>query len=266
LALLRQKSGGDFPGELQVLDTGMLRPKKSLLAIFGITAQMDKVRKLTDLIPCESCSFKSCQYRRVPYKHTRDQIENVRWLPPRGYESANGQARHVSQLDRNAKYSISTRALRKWSQERLQLLMREDRTIDAHFRYEGTTCSNMGRRLEFDYHVELGSATEGYRITQLSCTPASDDAGHTYMCEYINDAEALMNAVKNEKPLLDKPLDDVLSWAREYSPAGCYCDKSSREHKWGLVLEVVHYALVQRENQMSNRKKDEDKILESQSW
>lgn len=168
-------------------------------------------------------------------------------------------------LDHNAKYSISPRALRKWSQERLQLRMRDDRAIDAHFRYEGTTCTNMGRRLEFDYHIKLSSAMEGYRITELSCSPAPDDTGHTYMCQYINDAEALMRAIKNEKPLIDKPLDDVLSWERQYSPVGCYCDKLSREHKWGLVLEVIHYALVQHENQMSDREKKEDKILELQS-
>jgi hypothetical protein len=264
--LLRRKSGGEFPGEIQVMDTGMLRPKKSLLAVFGITAQVDKVRKLTELIPCESCSMKSCQYRRVPYKYFRSQIENVRRLQVRGDESANGKTLNKSMLDRNAKYSISPRALRKWSQERLQLRMRDDRAFDAHFRYEGTTCSNMGRRLEFDYHIKLSSATEGYRITELSCRPAPDDTGHTYMCEYINDAEGLMHTIKNEKPLLDKPLDDVLSWEREYSPAGCYCDKSSREHKWGLVLEVIHYALVQHENQMSTREKTEDKILEPQSW
>ncbi len=144
--------------------------------------------------------------------------------------------------------------------------MRDDRTIDAHFRYEGTTCSNLGRLLEFDYHVELGTAKEGYRITELSCRPVPDDSGHAYMCQYMNGAEALMNAINNEKPFIDKPLNDVLNWEREYNPAGCFCDKSSRDHKWGLVLEVIHYALVQHENQTANREKEDDKILELQSW
>jgi hypothetical protein len=26
--------------------------------------------------------------------------------------------------------------------------------------------------------------------------------------------------------------------------AGCYCDAASRQHKWGLVLETIHYALL----------------------
>jgi len=42
-------------------------------------------------------------------------------------------------------------------------------------------------------------------------------------------------------------LNAVLSWRRAACAAGCYCEPSSREHKWGLVLETIHYALVQME-------------------
>jgi len=43
-------------------------------------------------------------------------------------------------------------------------------------------------------------------------------------------------------------LNAVLTWERPYDPSGCYCDLARREHKWGLVLEVIHYALVQHLN------------------
>ncbi len=76
--LIRQNNGSVFPGELHVMETGMLRPKKSLLAVFGITRQLDKVRNLAGLIPCENCSFSPCQYRRASYKHSLPQIEDVR--------------------------------------------------------------------------------------------------------------------------------------------------------------------------------------------
>jgi hypothetical protein len=33
--------------------------------------------------------------------------------------------------------------------------------------------------------------------------------------------------------------------------AGCYCEPNSRKHKWGLVLETIHYALVQKEGVMT---------------
>jgi hypothetical protein len=52
-----------------------------------------------------------------------------------------------------------------------------------------------------------------------------------------------MSRIAEEKPLIGRPLGDVLHWKREFSPTGCYCDRASRDHKWGLVLEVIHYAL-----------------------
>jgi hypothetical protein len=67
------------------------------------------------------------------------------------------------------------------------------------------------------------------------------------MCEYINNAEKLTAAIARECPLVGKPLNDVLMWKRPFSPAACYCDAESRMHKWGLVLEVIHYALAKRE-------------------
>lgn len=77
LHLIRREN---FREELQALDTGMLRPKKSLLAVFGITRQRDKVRNLAELMPCESCAMRDCQYRRKPHKYFRRQIEEVRQL------------------------------------------------------------------------------------------------------------------------------------------------------------------------------------------
>lgn len=59
----------DLPGPLEVFESGMLRPKKSLLAVFGITRHADRVRPLSGLVPCTSCSFAPCQFRRAPYRH-----------------------------------------------------------------------------------------------------------------------------------------------------------------------------------------------------
>jgi len=59
-----------FPGELEVLESGMLRPEKSLLAVFGLTRDLDKARHVSRLIPCERCSLPHCQYRRAVYKRS----------------------------------------------------------------------------------------------------------------------------------------------------------------------------------------------------
>ena len=176
-----------------------------MLALFGITKNVSKARSLKELIPCESCSLANCQYRRVPYKNPRRQIEDIRKLQSGNNEPSNGKALSESVLTQNAKYSVSQKALQKWSEERLQLNFLNDNSIEAKFRYEGTTCSNMGRKLEFDYQIKLSSQEEGYKITRLDCSHSNNDDGYKFMCEYLRNPEELMNKIENEKPLFGKP-------------------------------------------------------------
>ncbi|HEX5400354.1 MAG TPA: hypothetical protein VFY06_15005 [Verrucomicrobiae bacterium] len=244
--LIRQYGASHFNGRLEVLETGMLRPKKSLLAIFGITRDLEKARSLAKLVPCENCSLPDCRYRRAPYLHAPPQIEDVRALLSNAFDELNRQ-NGTSVCSSDAKYSVNPRALEKWARERLQLEATNNGSVEAKFRYEGTTCSNTGRALEFDYYVKLAPRENDYRILEMHCAPAPGDTGHQFQCEYLNNAESLMRSIAHEKPLLGRPLNDVLDWKREYNPSGCFCDLSRREHKWGLVFEVIHFALVQRD-------------------
>jgi hypothetical protein len=115
------------------------------------------------------------------------------------------------------------------------------------FRFDGTTCSSQGHPLAFEYALALSGPDDGYVIRQAVCRPATGDEGHTYMCAYLNDADTLMREISEEKPLLGRPINDVLSWSRDAAPAGCYCTASSRAHKWGLALEAIHFTLAQAE-------------------
>ena len=76
--LISQGNRLQFPGELAVLDTGMLRPKKSLLAVFGVTRDVEKARRFSKLIPCENCPLPGCQYRRTAYRRAPAQFEVIR--------------------------------------------------------------------------------------------------------------------------------------------------------------------------------------------
>ncbi len=252
--LIRPKNGRNLPGEIEVMDTGMLRPKKSLLALFGVTRRLDRLENLAKLVPCENCSLPACAYRRKPYQHAPPQIEDVRRLQPGQPAPAGAKIIPLSVLNHNAQYSLNPRALQKWSNERLKLKFPPGDGVEACFHYEGTTCSNLGRPLEFDYYVKLGPLDAGYPILNATCLPAPDDDGYTYQCEYLSDPDSLMNRIAGEKPLLGRPLNDVLTWERAYSPSGCYCDAERRAHKWGLVLEVIHFTLVQHEKNMIHEK------------
>jgi hypothetical protein len=107
----------------------------------------------------------------------------------------------------------------------------------------------MGRPLKFRYKVKLGPRREGYPIREQSCTPFEGDTGYESMCKYIEGPTELMTAINSEKPLHGARLNDLLKWCRGSSAAGCFCEPESREHKWGLVLETIHYALAQRERE-----------------
>jgi hypothetical protein len=233
------------PIPVEVLESGMLRPKKSLLAVFGVTRHVERVQRLTDLIPCENCSFLTCQYRRSPYRRAPEPSNPE--LSTLGGDRMADPVPTVIPLDRTATYTVNAKALQRWSDERLSMEYRADGTIDALFRYDGTTCTNMGRPLQFQYRVTLGPREEGYPIREQRCAPSDGDEGHTYMCRYMSNREHLMVAIDRERPLQGQPLNDVLTWARPVCGAGCYCEPDSREHKWGLVLETIHFALARRE-------------------
>ena len=209
-----------LPKPMEILESGALRPKKSQLGVFGLTRHVDRVRRITDLVPCENCAFTPCQYRRVPYRRVAA-TPAYSVLP----------------------YSVNAKALKRWASERLTLAPRADGQLDALFRYEGTTCTNMGRSLAFDYRVTLGPASDGYPILEQSCAPSPDDTGHTSMCGYLDHGAQLMTSIASEKPLMGQRLERVLTWKRPQGFAGCYCQEDSRQHKWGLVLETIHYAL-----------------------
>jgi hypothetical protein len=234
LELMKRTRKQSLPCQVDALDSGMLRPKKTQLAVFGLTRHADRLRRLTELVPCENCSYTPCQYRRAPYR---------RGPQPGDLEVCDS----VAVLDRKADYTVNTKALKRWAAERLSMQVCPDGSIEFLFRYDGTTCTNMGRPLTFDYNVKLGSRDEGYPIREQRCAPAAGDTGHAQMCQYLENRERLMTAIDREKPLIGQRLNAVLSWQRPTCAAGCYCDPLSREHKWGLVFETIHYALVQRE-------------------
>jgi hypothetical protein len=234
LELMKRTRNEHFPSPVEAFDSGMLQPKKTQLAVFGLTRHTERLQPLTRLVPCESCSFGPCQYRRAPYR---------RAPRPTGEEVPS----RVAILDPDAHYSVHRKALQRWADERLVLHDHPDGSLDAVFHYDGTTCNNMGRPIAFDYTVRLGPRAEGYPIREQRCAPSEGDTGHEYMCRYIEDPTALMSAIDTEKPLRGEPLNAVLSWRRAVNAAGCFCEAASREHKWGLVLETIHYALAQKE-------------------
>jgi hypothetical protein len=71
VSLVRLMQRRDWPAGLDfdVLPSGQLTPKKSHVALFGLALKSDRLRCLTEMIPCEDCCWHPCSFRRTPYRH-----------------------------------------------------------------------------------------------------------------------------------------------------------------------------------------------------
>ena len=147
-------------------------------------------------------------------------------------------------------YSFNENVLQKWTRERLNIEER-GRLLYAAFRYEGTTCMNTGHQLVFDFHITLERENDSFRIKTAQCLPAAGAQGFELMCDFIERGDEFIHSISEESPLKGKYLKDIFAWKRDYNPSACFCSSSSREYKWGLVYEVLHYALSGNK-QMSN--------------
>ncbi|MEM7393983.1 MAG: hypothetical protein AAF492_16715 [Verrucomicrobiota bacterium] len=234
---------------LEVLDSGMLRPKKSQLALFGLTRRTDLTRRLTDLIPCENCSLSNCQYRRKPYRISAQMAEEADAV-----EEAMkivGGLQQPSALTHDAAYALKPRVLQRWADQRMDLEHLSGGGIVATFHSEGSTCSDQGIPLAFDHTITLSAREDGYVIQALSCRPTSKSEGHTRMCSYLQKGQEQLDIIDGEHHFMGQPLNKIITWQPAVLPAGCYCRQDSRNHKWRNAFQTLHYALVQYEKDTS---------------
>jgi len=231
------KKGNRASDKLPVesLESGMLKPKKSLLAIFGVTRHSSKLTSYPGMIPCEKCALKGCAYRRKPYRFSKDNQQKT---------STDRIIMNPEQIKiPNPTYSLSNKVLKKWSDERLTLSSLDENSIKATFIYDGTTCSNFGFPLQFEYTITLANDSGSYTITDMDCQPANGDIGYQKMCQYIRQGNDLLEKIRRENDLVGQSLDELFDQNVTFTPAGCYCDPESRSYKWNLVLQVLHFAL-----------------------
>ncbi len=111
-----------LPSALEVLESGALRPKKSLIAVFGLTRHVDRLVHLRDLVPCERCSFTPCQYRRAPYRRGAPR-STARTFDEPGRDDVADEPRAGS----GGGLHGEAQALRRWAAERLTLTPRARR-------------------------------------------------------------------------------------------------------------------------------------------
>lgn len=192
---------------LRLLSSGGLWPAKSMIAAYGITADTG----LGD---------------RVDGFWTRRAVDS---------DSDGSEA---------ASYGFPEKTLERWRSQRLRITAQPGGELLAKFRFDGSTCSNMGVALAFDYEVRLTrDGNSGYRIVRCSCRPAEGHEGYRSMCAVLDNPERHMASLESYQPFVGRSLHEVLTWRASVSPAGCLCTRASQDHKWRIVLQTIHYAL-----------------------
>lgn len=214
LFALIDESGDAKENPLKILESGCLLPMKSTLAAYGITCR-------TDLGPLED------------YWTFHQQGPDDQAAP-------------------SSAYAFPERTLARWQEKRLSLTALSGGKVQAMFRTDGSTCTNMGVPLQFIYQVSLQREENSeYRITDVSCCPAEESTGYQSMCAYLGNPDRFMAELEDYRPLVGRPLSEAIGWKVSTSPAGCLCTRPSQDHKWRIVLQTVHYAL---QNKLTNSK------------
>ena len=200
---------------LQLLPTGGLCPNKSTLAAYGVTRRTDLGKDLEQYWSCQP----------APTSATRA----------------------------NTSYAFPEKTLTRWRDKRLRVIAQPNHELLATFRFDGSTCTNMGIPLAFDYKVRLKIEKQGqketgpHRILNLTCAPAKDHTGYQSMCAYLDKPARLLTQLSAHQPLLGQLLSETLTWQPPASPAGCLCTRASQDHKWKIVLQTLHFALDNHE-------------------
>lgn len=141
-------------------------------------------------------------------------------------------------------YAFAEKTLALWRRKRLQLRSTADGGVTATFRFDGSTCTNMGLPLAFVYSVDLCRELNGrYRIVRTDCQPLADRPGYQSMCAYLDNPEQFIAQLNEHRPLVGCLLDEALRWDVPASAAGCLCTQASRDHRWRTVFHALHYAL-----------------------
>ena len=195
---------------LELLPSSGLKPSKSTLAVYGVTRRTDFAEDLQ-------------QY----------------W---------NYQATPSSIVRAMGNYTFPEKALAKWRDSRLKVVAWPNNELLATFRLNGSTCTNMGVPLAFEYQIHLKREEfGGHRILSSSCEPAAEHMGYQNMCAYHDKPECYMAQLRSHQPLVGQPLSDALTWQSSSSPTDCLCTRASQDHKWQIVLQTLHFALEDHE-------------------
>lgn len=137
-------------------------------------------------------------------------------------------------------YSVAIKALRKWARECVSLNWGADGSVDAAFRFSGSTCTNLGYPIELSFKASLSS---DLRIRSMEIVPFEGDEGWQRMCVYKSDTDNFVASLQQYQPLIGCSLEEAARWEPRIEVSGCLCSRENQNHKWRNALQAIHYAM-----------------------
>jgi hypothetical protein len=140
----------------------------------------------------------------------------------------------------NPSYSISPRALQRWSDERLHIQRRPDGGTVYSFLLSGSTCNNMGMPIEVEMIVTTDA--DG-RIESARSYPSANDRGCHLMCAANGNATSFFTETGECSDVIGQTIEQAAFREWDVEPSGCFCTAGNRRHKWRNVFQTLHYAM-----------------------
>ena len=137
-------------------------------------------------------------------------------------------------------YSISPRALQRWTDERLHIQRRPDGGTVYSFVLSGSTCNNMGMPVEVEMIVTTDA--DG-RIESARSYPSASDRGCHLMCAANGNATQFFTATGECGDVIGQTIEQAAFREWDVEPSGCFCTAGNRRHKWRNVFQTLHYAI-----------------------
>ena len=138
-------------------------------------------------------------------------------------------------------YTISNKALDRFSKDHLEVLDAEGGRYHFAFKYQGSACRDF--EISSMIHVEMHTQDQVHLIDKIYVDILSDDVGFPMTCQFTARGEGYLNENFDDAGAVGMSMEAFLAEDRACNPAGCYCDPEHVNHKITLVLLTINYHL-----------------------
>jgi hypothetical protein len=140
---------------------------------------------------------------------------------------------------------VSTRALEKWSRERLEKTGETGGRRSYRYRYSGSTCTDGGTPFEAYMNVELSGLAEQTTVEKAWIDfREKEKESAARMCAASGGpsrSQQFFEKLAENHDIAGRRLEDIITEKVSVNYAGCFCAPAMVRDKWNQALSTVHW-------------------------